>query len=82
MKRKEQVKKSAVEFTGGIFQQLRTARNTLPSQQRIICEWILNNYQQAAFLTAAEIAKETETSNATVLRTASSLGYRNFTAVK
>ncbi|MBN1333936.1 MAG: MurR/RpiR family transcriptional regulator [Synergistales bacterium] len=82
MKRKEQVKKSSGDFTGGIFQQLRTARNTLPSQQRIICEWILNNYQQAAFLTAAEIAKETETSNATVLRTASSLGYRNFTAVK
>ncbi len=75
-------KKSPGDFTGGIFQQFRTAKNNLPSQQRIICEWILNNYQQAAFLTAEEIAKETGTSNATVLRTASSLGYRNFTAVK
>lgn len=82
MGQKQQSKKSPGDFTGGIFQQLRTAKNNLPSQQRVICEWILNNYQQAAFLTAEEIAKETETSIATVLRIASSLGYKNFTAIK
>lgn len=82
MGQKQQSKKSPGDFTGGIFQQLRTAKNNLPSQQRVICEWILNNYQQAAFLTAEEIAKETETSIATVLRISSSLGYKNFTAIK
>lgn len=82
MENKHDKKRSSSDFTGGIFQQLRTAKNSLPSQQRVICEWILNNYQQAAFLTADEIANETETSNATVLRTASSLGYKSFTAVK
>ncbi len=82
MPKKEHERKSSTDFKGGIFQQLRTAKKNLPSQQRTICEWILNNYQQAAFLTAEEIARETGTSNATVLRMATSLGYRNFTAVK
>lgn len=82
MKQRGEQAKSSSDFAGGIFQQLRTAKKNLPPQQQIICEWILNNYQQAVFLTAEEIAKETETSNATVLRTATNLGYKNLTAVK
>ena len=70
------------DFIGGIFQQLRASRRNLPPQQQVICDYILNNYQQAAFLTAEELAKATGTSPATVLRTATGLGYRSFSAVK
>lgn len=75
-------RKRADNFTGGIFQHIRNVKNRLPRQQRTVCEYILNNYQQSVFLTAEELAKYAGTGTATVLRTATSLGYKNFSEVK
>ncbi len=72
----------STELTGGIFQHIRNTKNQLPRQQRVVCEYILNNYHQVAFLTAEELAKSAGTGTATVLRTASNLGYENFRSVK
>ena len=69
-------------FTGGIFQHLRTIKKDLPRQQRAICDYILNNYQHAAFLTVDDLAKATITSPATVLRTITRLGFSSFSSIK
>lgn len=74
--------KRADIFTGGIFQHIRNTKKELPKQQRAVCEYMLNNYQQTAFLTAEELARYAGTGTATVLRTATSLGYKNFSEVK
>ncbi len=70
------------KFTGGIFQHLRATRTELPRQQKAICDYILNNYQQAAFLTVEDLAKATATSSATVLRTIARLGFSSFSSIK
>lgn len=69
-------------FTGGIFQHLRASKKELPRQQRAICEYLLNNYQHAAFLTAEDLAKATMTSTATVLRTIARLGFASFSSLR
>ncbi len=70
------------KFAGGILQYLRTAKKYLPQQQQVVCEFILNNFQKAAFLKAEEMAKASGSSTATVLRTAASLKFDSYVALK
>ncbi|MFP4482284.1 MAG: MurR/RpiR family transcriptional regulator [Thermovirgaceae bacterium] len=82
MGKKEERARRHEDFIGGIFQYLRAEKKSLPQRQKEICDYILNNYQQAAFLTVEELAKATGTSPATVLRTATRLGFESYSAVK
>ncbi|MDD3706897.1 MAG: MurR/RpiR family transcriptional regulator [Aminobacterium sp.] len=65
-----------------IFEHIRAIRQNLPSQQKNVCDYILAHYQQTAFMKAEEVAAATQTSTATVIRTAGSLGFKSYTALK
>ncbi|MBI5034352.1 MAG: MurR/RpiR family transcriptional regulator [Chloroflexi bacterium] len=63
----------------------RRLENCLPrltkSEQRI-AEYLLTNYEQAAFLSAAELAQQLDVSEATIVRFAPSVGYSGFPELK
>jgi TRAP transporter 4TM/12TM fusion protein len=65
-----------------LFEHMRETSLKLPSQQKNVCDYILAHYQQAAFMKAEEVALATKTSNATVIRTAGSLGFKSYTEMK
>ena len=52
-----------------------------PAEQRV-AEYLLNNLRNVIFATAADIAVATETSDATVVRTAKALGYSGLPELK
>lgn len=64
--------------TEDVFSRLRMGIEDLPSQQKQICAYLLENYQKAAFYTVEELAKESKTSPATVVRVVKRLGYGSY----
>ncbi len=61
-----------------VFEKLQEGMETLPTQQKQVCEFLLHNYREAAFLTVKAIAEKTSVGPATVMRTINSLGYSSF----
>lgn len=61
-----------------LFEKLRQGVSDFPSRQRRLCSFILENYQQVAFMNVEELAKASGVSPATVVRTTSHLGYESF----
>ena len=61
-----------------VFEKLQEGLETLPSQQRQVCQFLLHKYREAAFLTVKAIAEQTGVGPATVMRTISNLGYPSF----
>jgi len=61
-----------------VFENLQKGLETLPGQQRQVCEFLLHHYREAAFLTVKAIADTTGVGPATVMRTISNLGYSSF----
>jgi len=61
-----------------VFARLRMGIKNLPAQQKIICSYILENYQKVAFYTVEELANTSHTSPATVVRTVKRLGYESY----
>lgn len=61
-----------------IFEKLQEGLETLPAQQKQVCDFLLRHYREAAFLTVKAIAEKTEVGPATVMRTISNLGYSSF----
>ena len=51
---------------------------TLPTQQKQICAYILDHYQQVAFYTVEELGSASKTSPATVVRVVKRLGYGSY----
>jgi DNA-binding MurR/RpiR family transcriptional regulator len=52
--------------------------NTLSASQKKISHYLLNNYEKAAFLTAAKLGKEVGVSESTIVRFANVLGYNGY----
>jgi len=50
----------------------------LSDKKRQIAKYILDNYTEASFLTAAELARRADVSEPTVIRLATDLGYSGF----
>ncbi|MBO8153795.1 MurR/RpiR family transcriptional regulator [Thermovirga sp.] len=76
-------KKAVLEgYAGGVFQYIRAKSKDLPQKQQLVCDYILNNYQKAAFLSAEELARESGTSHATVFRAVASLGFASYIALR
>lgn len=50
----------------------------LTKSQRLVTDYIVNNIKEATYKTASNIAKEIGVSESTVVRVASTLGYKNF----
>lgn len=52
--------------------------NDLSRSQKQISEFIINNYDKAAFMTAAALGEEVDVSESTVVRFANALGYKGY----
>ena len=64
---------------------LSVLENQLPSfskGQRVIARYILENYDKAAFMTAARLGAAVGVSESTVVRFAAELGYRGYPGMK
>lgn len=80
--RKQKVSVVGENIKKDLFEYMQEASQSFPSQQKAVCDYILAHYQQTAFMKAEDIALATKTSTATVLRTAGSLGFKSYTALK
>lgn len=63
---------------GGLLQRLRALYPELTKSQKRLADYILGNYQQAAFMTATQLARQLQLNEATVVRFAQRLGYRGY----
>ena len=61
-----------------VFEKLQEGLESLPTQQKQVCEFLLHNYRESAFLTVKAIAEKTGVGPATVIRTINNLGYPSF----
>lgn len=52
--------------------------NALSKGQKLIAEFIINNYDKAAFMTAASLGETVNVSKSTVVRFANTLGYKGY----
>ncbi len=57
-------------------------RTHFPGKRAQVAKYILDNYMESAFLTAAQVAHRAEVSEPTVIRFATDLGYSGFTALQ
>ncbi len=72
----------AVKDLQEFSQYLDDIRPRLSKSQKLIADYLLQNYEHAAFLSAAELAKDIGTSEATVVRFASALGFRDYSQLR
>jgi DNA-binding MurR/RpiR family transcriptional regulator len=61
-----------------VLQMIQSERESFSKGQRRIAQYILDNYDKAAFMTAAKLGKATQVSESTVVRFASQLGYEGY----
>lgn len=67
-----------MEEEESIVKRINTKFSTMSRGQRKLAEYILSEYDKAAFLTAAEIGKQVGVSESTVVRFAGLLGYKGY----
>ena len=65
-----------------VLQTIRNGMDGFSKGQKRIADYILNNYDKAAFMTAAKLGKTAEVSESTVVRFASELGYGGYPAMQ
>ncbi|MCR5303321.1 MAG: MurR/RpiR family transcriptional regulator [Lachnospiraceae bacterium] len=65
-------------MSGDLMDRLKERRSKMSSSQKAIASYILEHYDQAAFMTAAKIGEAVGTSESTVVRFAISLGYKGY----
>lgn len=65
-----------------LLEKLHTGAQNLPVRQRQVCDYLLNNYQQVAFMTIKEVAKTSGLSPSTIVRTAASLGFNSYNSLR
>lgn len=64
--------------TKNIHEALQASVNGLPPSHNALARFLLTHFHEAVFLTAAQLAKRTRTSESTVIRFSRALGYRGF----
>jgi DNA-binding MurR/RpiR family transcriptional regulator len=65
---------------GDVFERIRSA--PLAGKKRQVAKYILDNYVEASFLTAAQLAERVQVSEPTVIRLAHNLGFRGYPELK
>jgi len=65
---------------GDVFERIRT--EPLSGKKRQVAKYILDNYVEASFLTAAELAQRVQVSEPTVIRLAYDLGFQGYPQLK
>lgn len=63
---------------GDLYAKIMTNKDTLPHSQRRVADYIMSTGYKVAFLTAEELAQRTGVSLATVVRTATGLGFGSY----
>lgn len=61
-----------------LFTRLRYGLDNFPNQQQMVCRFILDHYQEVAFMTVEELSQASGVSPATVVRTVARLNYESF----
>lgn len=61
-----------------LLKRLQTERGGFSKRQKLIADYIINNYDKAAFMTAARLGKAIDVSESTVVRFAAELGYSGY----
>lgn len=61
-----------------LFERIKEKSDSLSPKQAQLAKYLINNYKAAAFQTIAQIARESEVSEATVVRLANFLDYSGF----
>jgi len=61
-----------------LFKKLSARKNQLSTRKAAIASFILNNYRKVAFMTSTELASHVGVNESTVIRFASSLGYKGY----
>ncbi|MBU5426626.1 MurR/RpiR family transcriptional regulator [Tissierella pigra] len=61
-----------------LLKNIQNSFNNLSKGQRLIAEFIINNYDKAAFMTAASLGETVNVSESTVVRFANTLGYNGY----
>ncbi|MGE4276247.1 MAG: MurR/RpiR family transcriptional regulator [Lawsonibacter sp.] len=61
-----------------ILERIRQEMDRLSDRQRMVAQYILTEYEEAAFLTAAKLAEVSDVSEATVIRFANHMGYGRY----
>lgn len=67
-----------MEMSVDIIKNIQNNFNKLSKGQKLIAEFIINNYDKAAFMTAATIGDTVNVSESTVVRFANTLGYDGY----
>lgn len=67
-----------VERGEDFIKRIKENNHKLNSRQKKIIKFILENYTEVGFMSASKIAKKVDTSQSTILRLASALGYDGF----
>lgn len=65
-----------------ILELILSKKDFLPKKQRILCEYIVENYQTIGVLTITDLAKKAGVGTTTVMRVIKTLGYESFTDFK
>lgn len=61
-----------------VFERLRGGIDSFSGQQKALCTYLIDHYQQASFYTIEDLARASGTSPATVVRTVRRLGYASY----
>ena len=69
-----------MKTTRDLFELIKSA--SLSEKKRQVAKYILDNYIEASFLTAAQLAERARVSEPTVIRLASDLGFRGYPALQ
>ena len=67
---------------GSVLQTIRQQMDGFSKGQKRIAEYILSDYDKAAFMTAAKLGKTAQVSESTVVRFATELGYGGYPAMQ
>ena len=65
-----------------VLHTIRASRDSFSKGQKRIADYILNNYDKAAFMTAARLGQTAQVSESTVVRFAAELGYSGYPAMQ
>ena len=66
------------ERGGGLLKKVKENSNKLNPMQRKLIKFILDNYMEVGFMSAAKLSRKVSTSQSTVLRLSNALGYEGY----
>jgi DNA-binding MurR/RpiR family transcriptional regulator len=72
------IEKGGIVVKKDLIEKIKNEYSKLSKGQKLIANFILENYDKAAFMTAANLGKSIDISESTVVRFANRLGYEGY----